>query len=885
MTGHQIRRAFLDYFVRHGHTEVPSSPVIPAEDPTLLFTNAGMNPFKSLFTGQERRPYQRATSTQKCIRVSGKHNDLENVGRTPRHHTFFEMLGNFSFGDYFKQEAVAFAWEWLTAEMGLQKERLYVTIFEQDDEAEQVWKSATDIDPRRIYRLGRDSNYWSMGDTGPQGPCSEILYDLAPTPATDPGAIDPEQGDRFLEIWNLVFMQYDAQPGGEVLPLPAPSIDTGMGLERVASILQGVASNYDTDLLRPLIDQTEAFSGCPYDPGPGGVSHRVIADHLRALGFAIADGVIPANDGRGYVLRRLLRRAARHARSLNRREPFLCRLVPTLVEQMGGAFPELHGAAARIERVIRTEEERFGETLDQGIARFEEVVGEIEQAGDRAIPGRQAFVLYDRYGFPFDLTEVMARERGLEVEGEGFEQALAEQQERSRADRAARGAGAEESARRAAELLPEDLGRLFVGYEPDRWTVRSRLVALFDELFEPLEALGQGERGWIVLEETPFYAEAGGQVADTGVIEGEDFEIAVERVDRHGGVLFHRGTVASGIARTGEVEARIDAPRRRRIMRNHTATHLMHAALREVLGTHVQQAGSVVDPERLRFDFAHFAPLDEAEETEVVGWVNRGIRANVPLQVHQMPYAEALEKGALAFFGEKYGDLVRVVDIPGWSMELCGGTHVTRTGDIGYFRLEQEGSIASGVRRVEGVTARRAVAHDLETQRTVHRLAELTGASERDLSARIEALLEEHRVLRRRLEKALLRQGLNQVDSLLEKAQDIGGIAVVAGAVESGDPEQLRRLADAVRENLRSGIGVLGARQAEKAVLLCVVTDDLVRTGWKAGTVVSRVAALTGGRGGGRPHLAQAGGIDADRLGEALAAVPEIVRSLAEKPS
>jgi len=644
MTGSEIRRAFLDYFRERQHAEVASSPVVPAEDPTLLFTNAGMNQFKSVFTGEETRSYSRATSAQKCIRVSGKHNDLENVGRTPRHHTFFEMMGNFSFGDYFKEDAIFFAWEFLTETMGLPRDRMYATVYEEDDEAEALWKRVTDIDPERIYRLGKKDNYWSMGETGPQGPCSEVLFDLSPTPDTDPGSIDPTDGSRFLEVWNLVFMQFDALPSGELVDLPKPSIDTGLGLERLVSIMQGVESNYEADLVRPLIDGIMELTGVEYDPGDAGISHRVIADHIRALTFAIADGVVPANDGRGYVLRRLLRRAARHGRKLDMHEPFIYRLVSTVRSLFEGAYPELTGAAERVELVIRTEEERFGETLDQGIERFEELAESVAERGEDRIPGQEAFVLYDTYGFPLDLTEVMAEERGLAVDTGGFEASMEEQKERSRADRAAKAAVSDESALAAAEGIPAEAGRTFIGHDRDRWQARTELVALFDSDFAPVERIGQGEEGYAVLRETPFYAESGGQVPDEGEIEGEGFVFGVERVDRVGGVIYHRGRISAGVAAPGAIEARINGSRRDWIMRNHTATHLMHAALREILGTHVQQSGSLVEPDRLRFDFSHLSPVTSEEQVEVDRWVNRAIWSNAPVTHREMPYQEAINK-------------------------------------------------------------------------------------------------------------------------------------------------------------------------------------------------------------------------------------------------
>lgn len=884
MTGNEIRRAFLDFFVEHGHLEVASSPVIPAEDPTLLFTNAGMNQFKQVFTGEETRQHLRAVSAQKCIRVSGKHNDLENVGRTPRHHTFFEMMGNFSFGDYFKEEAVSLAWEFLCETIGLPKERLYITIFTEDDEAQEAWTSSTDIDPRRIYRLGRKDNYWSMGETGPQGPCSEILYDLAPTSDTSPNSIDPTDGDRLLEIWNLVFMQYDALPTGEVVPLPSPSIDTGLGLERLASVIQGVESNYETDLVFPLIKEVSAISGVEYDPGEAGLSHRVIADHIRGLTFAITDGVIPSNEGRGYVLRRLLRRAARHGRKLDMHEPFIHRLVPEVVNTFRDAYPEVAAAAERVMLVVKTEEERFGETLDQGIQRFDELAQSVEAKGDVAISGRDAFILYDTFGFPLDLTQVMAEERGLPVDVEGFQEALKEQKERSRADRAGKTGSMDEEALAAAEIIRPEHGRIFVGYERETWKYDTKVVAIFNHEFKQEVHLDQGEQGYLVLAETPFYTEAGGQAADTGEISGETFSFRVERVHRFGGVIFHGGMVSAGTVGPEPVVADIDTVRRERIMRNHTATHLLHAALREVLGDHVQQSGSLVEPDRLRFDFSHFSSMSIEEQAEVERWVNRAVQADVALEVREMPQQEALAEGALAFFGDKYGEVVRIVDTPGWAKEFCGGTHVSRTGEIGFFRLTQEGSISSGVRRIEAITAQDAVETAIHEHHTILQLREvLGGMSEADLLRHAEQLVRENRSLRKATEKDAVKRGMDQVDELIENATEVEGVPVVAGRVEAVDIGMMRNLADAVRHKLGRGVGVLGMNLDEKVVLLCVVSDDLVEEGWKAGSIVNTVAEITGGKGGGKAHLAQAGGPDTMKLDEALGSVPEIIRSHAPR--
>ncbi|HEX7089218.1 MAG TPA: alanine--tRNA ligase [Longimicrobiales bacterium] len=889
MNSSEIRQRFLDYFARHGHRVVPSSSLVPADDPTLLFTNAGMVQFKRVFLGEEKLPFQRATTAQKCLRVSGKHNDLEEVGVTARHHTFFEMLGNFSFGDYFKRDAIAFAWELLTEEYALPRERLWATVHYSDDEAAKLWEEVAGLPPSRIFRLGDKDNFWQMGETGPCGPCSEIHFDLRPADrrGTELGLDEfvacGERGE-FLELWNLVFMQFDRRADGELEPLPAPSIDTGAGLERLAAVLQGVQSNYETDLFTPLIERAVRTVGTPFDPAaPTGTSYRVLADHARAVAFLLADGVFPSSEGRGYVLRRILRRAVRHAWLLGRREPTLVDVVDEVVARMGDAYPELRERHDHLLETTRLEEERFLQTIGAGMERFDEVAPELPpqergavDAGLRPRPviqGAEAFRLYDTYGYPLDLIELMARERGYAVDLAGFEAALEEQRERSRAAHQARAAGSGDASALAAgweELVSEPEQR-FVGYE--RTALETDIVAYRRE----------DGRLALQLRENPFYVEAGGQVSDRGVVEGAGWRMVVDDVRRVAGRVAVLGDVEGefpGGRAPLRVYAAVEQPTRHDTERNHTATHLLHAALRKVLGTHVVQRGSLVAPDRLRFDFSHPRPMTPEEIRQVEDEVNRAILADEDVCIDFMGYREAVERGAMALFGEKYGDVVRVISVPGVSAELCGGTHVRHTGEIGMLRIVSETGVAAGVRRIEAVTGPAAYARAVEHEDTLRQAAALLRTSPETLLRRIEQLLEERRELERRLERALAGGAADRVGELVQRAVAVDDTRVVAGEVEIATTDELRALGDHLRERLGSGVAVLAGRLDDRVSLLAVSTDDLIGRGVRADRVVREVAALTGGSGGGRPHMAQGGVGDPARVKDALARAPEIVRAL-----
>jgi alanyl-tRNA synthetase len=886
MQASEIRSRFLSFFQERGHEVRPSSPLVPGEDPTLLFTNAGMVQFKQVFLGREDPGTKRAVTAQKCVRAGGKHNDLEQVGETARHHTFFEMLGNFSFGDYFKKDAVHFAWDFLVKELGLDPERLYVTVHHTDDEAWDLWQNEVGVPRERIFRLGDKDNFWQMADTGPCGPCSELHYDLRPEGERTP----PDQatfealGEEgiFIELWNLVFMQYDRDAEGVLHPLPAPSIDTGAGLERVAAVLQGADSNYHTDLFRPLLERVAEVVGRPYDAdGPHGVSYRVLADHGRAVAFLLADGVFPSNEGRGYVLRRILRRGVRHAWLLGRREATLVHVVERVVEVMSGAYPELKARRAHLVETTRREEERFLATIEGGMSRFDEVApmragdatGDPGEAG--VISGDEAFRLYDTFGFPLDLTELMARERGYRVDVAGFERALEAQRARSRADRAASGVG--EAGVEGLEdwdfLLPEAPHR-WVGWEARE--VRTRVVALRTP--EP------GGRAGVILEENPFYAEAGGQVSDRGVVEGEGWRLQVEEVRKVEGRNAILGTVEGDFPRGGAeavtVMARVDGGERHDTERNHTATHLLHAALREVLGEHVTQRGSLVAPDRLRFDFSHPGPLTPEEVSRVEALVNEAIWADHPVAWEVVPRDEALARGAMALFGEKYGDEVRVVEIPGVSLELCGGTHLRHTGEAGLLRVVRESGVASGVRRIEAVTGPGAFREMRRAEEELEALGDLLRVTPANLRKRVEALLEERSELERLLED-LRRGGGGGEEVVVERRLPVGGGTEVlyrALRVRVRDADDARALGDAFREEHAGGVLAVAAEGPEEKLSLFVfVTDDLVGKGIRAGDLVREMAAVAGGRGGGRPHMAQGGVEDPARVAEALEAGASIL--------
>jgi alanyl-tRNA synthetase len=862
----ELRTAFLEFFRERGHAVVPSSPLVPGNDPTLLFTNAGMVQFKDVFLGKDRRAYTRAASSQRCVRAGGKHNDLENVGYTARHHTFFEMLGNFSFGDYFKREAIRYAWEFITGTLGIPPERLWVTVFRDDDEAANIWLKEIGVDPARFSRLGESSNFWAMGDTGPCGPCSEIFYDHGEDiPGGPPGSPD-EDGDRYVEIWNLVFMQFDRAADGTLVPLPKPSVDTGMGLERIAAVMQGVHSNYDIDLFRNLISAAADVTNQKSVDSP---SLRVIADHIRACAFLIVDGVMPSNEGRGYVLRRIIRRAIRHGYQLGQGDPFFFKLVQSLADQMGKAYPELVASADLAMRVLKQEEERFAETLSTGMALLET---EIANLPSKVIPGATVFKLYDTYGFPVDLTADVARERGLTVDQPGFEAAMEAQRERARS-----------ASRFGVDLrggVTLDAPTDFCGY--DSLEGVGTVVALIRDGAQ-VERLGQGDAGQVVLDATPFYAESGGQVGDIGVLEGEHTQFTVSDTHKLGKAHGHVGTVTRGEIKVGDrVTARVDAATRQATVLNHSATHLLHAALRQVLGTHVTQKGSLVAPDRLRFDFSHFQAVTPEELERIERLVNAEIRRNAPAETQLMPYDDAVAAGAMALFGEKYDDEVRVLSIGDFSTELCGGTHVGRAGDIGLLRIVSEGGVAAGVRRIEAVTGEEALDHAAASETTLRQIASLVRGSPAEAEEKVRQLLDRQKKLERDLAALKSRLASGQGVDLAESAVEVAGVKVVAAEVPGADARSLREAVDALKAKLGSAIIVLGAPTEDGKVLLVAgVTADLVGKA-RAGELVGAVAAKVGGKGGGRPDFAQAGGTDPSQLGAALAAVPGLVAAKLE---
>ncbi|ACL72375.1 alanyl-tRNA synthetase [Thioalkalivibrio sulfidiphilus HL-EbGr7] len=861
MKSADLRTSFLEYFRSKGHEVVPSSPLIPGNDPTLLFTNAGMVQFKDVFLGREQRPYVRATSSQRCVRAGGKHNDLENVGYTARHHTFFEMLGNFSFGDYFKREAIQYAWEYLTQVLKLPEEKLWVTVFEEDDEAADIWLKDVGVNPERFSRIGASDNFWSMGDTGPCGPCTEIFYDHGPEVPGGPPGTPEADGDRYIEIWNLVFMQYDRAKDGTLTPLPRPSVDTGMGLERLAAVMQGVHSNYEIDLFQNLI---RAIRDMAKGADPTSPSLRVIADHIRSCSFLVADGVMPANEGRGYVLRRIIRRAARHGHKLGLDEPFFHRLVGPLVAEMGEAYPELVKAQPMVERVLRQEEERFAETLEKGLRILEE---DIDGLKGTEIPGKTIFVLYDTYGFPVDLTGDIARERGLTLDMAGFEAEMEIQRERARA-----ASHFDADYHRKLKIEGESA---FTGYE--HLDGQGRVTALFKD-GEPVDALASGEHGLVVLDETPFYAESGGQVGDTGELlaEGVIFEVTDTR--KHGAAHAHMGRVVEGRIAQGDVlGAKVNQARRQAVVLNHSATHLMHAALREILGDHVQQKGSLVAPDRLRFDFSHFQPVSAEELERIERRVNEAIRANAEAEARIMPIDQALESGAMALFGEKYGDEVRVLSMGGFSTELCGGTHVRRTGDIGVFKILSESGVASGIRRIEAVTGENALNYIGETEKNLSRIAEMVKAGRGDLDEKVALLVERSRQLEKELEALKGKLASAAGSSLADQAVEVNGIKVLAANLEGADPKSLRDTVDQLKNKLGEAAVVLATVKDGKVSLVAGVTQGQTAR-LKAGELVNAVAQQVGGKGGGRPDMAMAGGTDPSGLPGALASVPDWVR-------
>ena len=866
MKSNELRRTFLEYFRERGHEVVPSSPLVPGNDPTLLFTNSGMVQFKDVFLGTDRRSFARAVTAQRCVRAGGKHNDLENVGYTARHHTFFEMLGNFSFGDYFKREAIRYCWEFLTDVLGLPPEKLWVTVYERDDEAARIWFEDIGIDRTRFSRCGEKDNFWAMGDTGPCGPCSEVFYDHGPeVPGGPPGSPD-EDGDRYIELWNLVFMQFNRDADGNMEPLPRPSVDTGLGLERTAAVLQGVHSNYETDLFASLIGAAAEITGAPGagDESPGDKSLRVIADHVRSCAFLVADGVVPSNEGRGYVLRRIVRRAIRHGHRLGVRDPFFWRMVAALDAEMGDAYPELRRRRARIERVMRHEEEQFARTLDQGMRILEDAIDGLD--GD-VIPGETVFRLYDTYGFPVDLTADIARERALSVDLDAFERAMEGQRARARASSRFKADG--------EDAIDVAAASTFVGYE--RLDGKATVTALLRD-GKGVDRLDPEEEGWVVLDETPFYAESGGQVGDRGRLVAGGIGFEVTDTQRHGEAIVHIGVVTGGALSTGAVvEARVDAGARRATARNHSATHLVHAALRAVLGEHVEQKGSLVAPDRLRFDFSHYEPVTREELRRIEAMVSGWILDNDAARTEVMPLEEARRSGAIALFGEKYDDPVRVLSLGDYSMELCGGTHVSRAGDVGLFKIVSEGGIAAGVRRIVALTGEESLAwvHSMEDR--IERIATSMKAEPEAVADRVEAMLTRNRELERDLDRLKARVAASRGDDLAAQAVDVDGLKVLAAKIDGADPKALRETVDRLKTRLGSAAVVLATVNAGKVALVAGVTKDSTDR-IEAGTLANHVARQVGGRGGGRPELAQAGGNDPSRVDQAIRSVHGWVR-------
>ena len=861
MTSSEIRASFLEFFRKNGHQVLPSSSLVPGNDPTLLFTNAGMVQFKDVFLGKDVRDFSRAATAQRCVRAGGKHNDLENVGYTARHHTFFEMLGNFSFGDYFKREAIHYAWNFITITLGIPKERLWVTVYKEDDEAQRIWTEEIGIDPRRCTRMGEASNFWAMGETGPCGPCSEIFYDHGEEiPGGPPGSAD-EDGDRYVEIWNLVFMQYDRSADGVLVPLPKPSVDTGMGLERIAAVMQGVHSNYDIDLFKSLIRAAADATGTD---DLNSASLRVIADHIRACTFLVVDGVVPSNEGRGYVLRRIIRRAIRHGYQLGQTQPFFYKLVPSLVREMGGYYTELAGAATRAEQVLEQEELRFAETLATGMALLDVATAKLDS---KVIPGETVFRLYDTYGFPADLTADVARERGLTIDQAGFDAAMEAQKERAR--------GASKFGVDPREAIKLSGKTDFLGYQS-----LSETAAVTSLIFDGsiVAALKAGQEGRVVLDHTPFYAESGGQVGDSGVLVAPNARFMVRDTQKMGSSFAHLGVLDSGELQVGDrIEAQVDGERRKAIALNHSATHLLHAALRKVLGNHVQQKGSLVAAERLRFDFSQSQALSVEELQKVEEIVNAQIRENAVAETKVMALDDAVASGAMSLFGEKYESSVRVLSFGGFSMELCGGTHVERTGDIGLFKIVSESGVAAGVRRIEALTGQAAYQWVVRTDKVLRDVAGLLRGSREDIDEKVRELIERSRRLEKDVQQLKSKLASGQGGDLSLQAKDVGGVKVLAARIDDADARSLRDAMDQLKSKLGSSVIVLATVQEGRVVLVAGVSQDLVNR-MKAGEIAGQVAEKVGGRGGGRADFAQAGGSQPENLDSALAGVETLVR-------
>jgi len=856
MTSAELRQAFIEFFEKQQHTAVHSSPVVPMNDPTLLFTNAGMVQFKDTFLGLESRDYTRATTVQRCIRAGGKHNDLENVGYTARHHTFFEMLGNFSFGDYFKREAIQYAWKFLTEELKLPEDKLWITVFEEDQEAEDIWLKEMGVSSERFSRCGAKDNFWSMGDTGPCGPCSEIFFDHGADVAGGPPGSPDEDGDRYIEIWNLVFMQFDRSEDGTLTPLPKPSVDTGMGLERLAAVMQNVHNNYDIDLFQALVKKASELTG---EKDLSNSSLRVISDHIRSCSFTIVDGVMPSNEGRGYVLRRIIRRAIRHGYKLGQTNAFFHQLVGTLVEQMGEAYPELAKEQANVERVLKLEEERFAETLEKGMKLLEDYIESMDGA---VIDGDMAFKLYDTYGFPIDLTADVARERNLTVDEAGFGRAMEAQRERARS--------ASNFSSGGAVRIDFTQETQFIGYAQDE--ADATVQAIFVD-GQSVQSIAEGTQAIVVLDQTPFYAESGGQTGDCGSLTEGMHSFHVDDTQKQNGVFLHIGKATAGDIKVGQkIHAKIDVMTRRDCERNHSATHLLHSALREVLGTHVGQKGSLVKADRLRFDFSHFEPISVEQLREIESIVNQNIMNNTPVTISEMAIEDAKARGAMALFGEKYGDVVRVVDMGDFSVELCGGTHVNSVGDIGPFRIVAENGIASGVRRIEAITGNAAWQTLYEQEDTLRDIAGVVKSDTAQALNKVSQLASDYKALEKELKALQAKMASSQGDELANSAVKVGDVNVLAAKLEGADRDVLRDTMDKLKDKLEPAVIVLAAVDGDNIALVAGVSKSATKT-FKAGELVNHVAQQVGGKGGGRPDMAQAGGKDPSKLAEALASV------------
>lgn len=880
MTGNDIRQKFLDYFSDKGHSVVDSSSLVPEDDPTLLFTNAGMVQFKRLFTGEEKREYSRATTSQRCVRAGGKHNDLDNVGYTARHHTFFEMLGNFSFGDYFKTDAIAYAWEFLIKEIGLDPEKMWISVYEDDDEAYAMWEEIDDLPKGRIVRLGEKDNFWAMGDTGPCGPCSEIHYDQgAEQGCDDPNCAVGCDCDRWLEVWNLVFMQYERFEDGSMEPLPKPSIDTGMGLERIASVVQGVKTNYDTDLFLPLIGKIAEVADKKY--GKGGATDtalKVIADHARATTFLVSDGVLPSNEGRGYVLRRIMRRAIRYGRTLGMTKPFMAAICAKVVDDMNHAYPHLNSAAKLLAKVVENEEIRFLETLDHGLAMLEEKMRHLKKEGAARVDGDFIFKLYDTYGFPVDIVRDVAIEKGMTIDEQGFEAAMAAQRAQSKASW--KGASLEELSQGVRDLLAQAQATEFKGYENVEG--ESSLQAIIGPDGELVEKAGTGDEVAFVCESTPFYAESGGQCGDQGVLASASGAASISDTVKIGaGIFLHKGRVTSGeINKDATVTLSVDNKRRRAICANHTATHLLQAALVQVLGDHVKQSGSQVTAKNLRFDFTNFSPMTPGEIAQVEAIVNEQIRLNRAMKTEHLSKEEAIQTGATALFGEKYGDKVRVVSLADYSKELCGGTHVQATGEIGLVKIISETGIAAGVRRIEAISGEGALVQFQNDEKVLAQVAEILNSQPQEFTDKLDKLLARQKELEKEISHLNAKLSLSSLDSILDGGTEVAGVKVITATITLDSSKTMREIGDKIRDKMGSAIAVLGGELGGKVSLLTIVSKDLT-TQFKAGAIVKEVAAIVGGSGGGRPDMAQAGGTMVDKLPEALATVPAIVGKMA----